>query len=161
MAKDSTMVITSSAFGPNQKIPRPFSGEGRNVSPPLAWSGVPAKARELVLIVDDPDAPRAEPWVHWVIYQIAVTTTGLPEAVPPDEILASPPGALQGRSTSGQLGYMGPMPPPGHGVHHYHFKLYALDAALGLGAGADKKALEAAMAGHILAQAELVGLYER
>ncbi len=155
------MVITSTAFGANQKIPRQYSGEGRDVSPPLGWSGVPEKARELALIVDDPDAPRAEPWVHWVIYQIAVTVTGLPEAVATNEVLASPPGALQGRNTAGQLGYMGPMPPPGHGVHHYHFKLYALDAALGLKPGVDKKTLEAAMAGHIVAQAELVGTYER
>ena len=161
MAKDPTMVVTSAAFGANQKIPKQYSGEGRDVSPPLAWTGVPAKAKELAMIVDDPDAPRAEPWVHWVIYQIAATATGLPEAVPAGEVVASPAGALPGKNTSGQTGYMGPMPPPGHGVHHYHFKLYALDAALGLKAGADQKALLAAMAGHIIAQTELVGTYER
>jgi Raf kinase inhibitor-like YbhB/YbcL family protein len=116
MSQDHSMVMTSSAFGVNQKIPRQYSGEGRDTSPPLAWSGVPAKARELALIVDDPDAPRAEPWVHWVIYQIAVTVTGLPEAVPTSEVLASPPGSLQGRNTAGKIGYMGPMPPPGHGT---------------------------------------------
>jgi hypothetical protein len=161
MGQDPAMVITSTAFGANQKIPRQYSGEGRDASPPLGWSGVPAQARELALIVDDPDAPRAEAWVHWVIYQMAVTVAGLPEAVLTSEKLTTPPGALQGRNSSGKIGYQGPMPPPGHGVHHYHFKLYALDAALGLKPGADKKALEAAMAGHIVAQAELVGTYER
>lgn len=159
--EDPAMVISSPAFGANQKIPRQYSGEGRDASPPLAWTGVPDKAKELALIVDDPDAPRAEAWVHWVIYQMAATVTGLPEAVPTDEKLASPPGSLQGQNTWGKIGYGGPMPPPGHGVHHYHFKLYALDAALGLKPGADKKALEAAMSGHIVAQAELVGTYER
>jgi Raf kinase inhibitor-like YbhB/YbcL family protein len=115
------------------------------------------------LIVDDPDAPIAEPWVHWVIYKIPGSATGLKEGIPRQEKLDDPKGALQGKNTwpSGNLGYRGPAPPRGHGVHHYHFKLYALDAELDLKPGLDKKALLAAMAGHILAQGELIGTFQR
>ena len=121
---------------------------------------VPASTATAVLthlvrsIVDDPDAPVAEPWVHWVIYKIPGNATGLEDG-------AIPAGALEGKNTFGNMGYGGPAPPRGHGVHHYHFKLYALDAPLQLKAGLDKKALLAEMAGHILGQGELIGTYER
>ena len=113
------------------------------------------------MIVDDPDAPTAQPWVHWVIYKIAPEVEGLAEGIPADAELSSPAGALQGKNTAGEIGYHGPMPPPGHGVHHYHFKLYALDKQLDLKAGANKQELLAAMEGHILAEGELVGTYQR
>ena len=113
------------------------------------------------MIVDDPDAPTAQPWVHWVIYKIPPDAAGLAEGIPADAQLTSPAGALQGRNTSGDIGYHGPMPPPSHGVHHYHFKLYALNTQVDLKPGADKQALLSAMEGHILAQGELVGTYQR
>ncbi len=156
-----TVTIRSSAFANGEPIPRRYSGEGEDVSPPLSWSGVPDGAKELAMIVDDPDAPTAQPWVHWVIYKIPPDAAGLAEGIAADAQLTSPAGALQGRNTSGDIGYHGPMPPPGHGVHHYYFKLYALDVQLDLKAGADKQALLAAMEGHILGRGELVGAYQR
>ncbi len=156
-----SLTVSSSAFGHNEAIPTKYTGEGQDVSPALSWSGVPAGTRELALICDDPDAPRAEPWVHWVIYKIPPGGTGLPQNVAKTETLATPAGAVQGTNSWGRVGYGGPMPPPGHGVHHYHFKLYALDSPLDLGPGATKDELLAAMQGHILAQGELVGTYER
>ncbi len=156
--------LTSSAFAEGQRIPRKYTGDGQDVSPPLSWSGVPEGAKELALICDDPDAPTAEPWVHWVLYKIPPTVTSLPEGLPKVAKLSEPAGALQGKNSwpSGQtIGYRGPAPPPGHGTHHYHFKIYALDTELDLPAGVDKKTLEKAMEGHVIGQGELVGTYSR
>ena len=156
------MTITSTAFKDGQPIPTKYTGEGDDVSPPLAWTGVHDGARQLALICDDPDAPTDEPWVHWVIYGLPPEITGLPEGVPTTEIVEAP-SAIQGvNGWPGRvIGYNGPMPPPGHGVHHYHFTLYALDVALELAPGASKAELLAAMDGHILATGELIGTYER
>jgi len=156
--------LTSSAFAEGQTIPTRYTGDGDDVSPPLAWEGVPDGAQELALICDDPDAPTAEPWVHWVIYKLAPTLQELPEAIPASLRIGTPIRALQGKNSwpSGRtIGYRGPAPPPGHGVHHYHFKLYALDGELDVEPGLDKNALLSAMDGHILAQGELVGTYQR
>jgi Raf kinase inhibitor-like YbhB/YbcL family protein len=156
--------ITSTAFAEGQPIPGRHTGDGEDVSPTLAWEGVPDDAKELALICDDPDAPIPEPWVHWVIYKIAPTVRELPEGIPADSQLETPIQALQGKNSwpSGQtIGYRGPAPPPGHGVHHYHFKLYALDCELDLAPEIDKNSLLVAMGGHVLAQGELVGTYER
>jgi Raf kinase inhibitor-like YbhB/YbcL family protein len=155
------MTIRSDAFDDGRAIPRRHGEDGEDVSPPLSWSDPPEGTRELALIVDDPDAPRADPWVHWVLYKIPPEVRTLPEGVPPSPSLTSPPGALQGKNSWGTDGYRGPAPPRGHGVHHYHFRLYALDAPVRAPQGADKHALLAAMQGHILAQAELVGTYQR
>src|SRR5688572_21015712 len=146
--------ITSAAFEDGKPIPKQFTGDGDDRSPALRWANLPAGTKELAMIVDDPDAPVAEPWVHWVIYKIPGNAPGLDEG-------AIPTGALEGKNTFGNMGYGGPAPPKGHGVHHYHFKLYAHDAPLQVKAGLDKKALLAAMAGHILSQGELIGTYER
>ena len=160
---DSNMAltITSTAFKAGSAIPKKYTGEGADVSPPLAWSGVPKEAKELALICDDPDAPTAEPWVHWVIYNIPPETAGLPEGVPTKETLADPKDAKQGLTDFKKVGYGGPMPPRSHGPHHYHFKLYALDAPLNLSPKQTKKQVLDAMKVHILAQGELVGTYER
>jgi len=118
----------------------------------------------LALICDDPDAPTPEAWVHWVIYKIPPDTTELPEGVAKTAQLSQPPGAVQGKNSwpSGQtIGYRGPMPPPGHGVHRYYFRLYALDTPLDVPPGATKAELLQAMEGHILAQGELMGTYQR
>jgi hypothetical protein len=156
-----TITIQSPAFAPNDSIPRRHTGDGDDVSPPLLWSGVPDAARELVLIVDDPDAPVGD-WVHWLVYGIPADALGLPEGISVGvQRLAAPRGAIQGRNSWNKIGYGGPAPPKGHGVHHYHFKLYALDKPLGLEPDATKPALLAAMQGHIIAQGELIGTYQR
>jgi Raf kinase inhibitor-like YbhB/YbcL family protein len=155
--------VTSPAFDGGQRIPRQHTGEGADHSPALVWTGVPDGTASIALIVDDPDAPRDEPWVHWVIYDLPADCAGLPEAVPRNAVLTTPLSAKQGVNSwpSENIGYRGPMPPPGHGVHHYHFKVYALDKKLNLPARADKTAVVEAMEGLILAEGELVGIYER
>lgn len=159
--KPMAMTVESKAFGPNQPIPKKYTGEGEDKSPPLAWSNVPEGTNEFALICDDPDAPTPEPWVHWVIYKIPAGTRDLPEGIPNTETLANPAGAMQGKNSWPKTGYGGPMPPRGHGVHHYHFKVYALNAPLDVKPGLDKKGLLKAMAGYVLAEGELVGTYER
>ena len=155
------LVVQSEAFSQNQTVPPKYTGDGDDVSPALTWSNLPEGTKELALIMDDPDAPRPEPWVHWIIYRIPRDTTGLPENVPGTEKLSEPGGAMQGKNSWGRIGYGGPAPPPGHGLHHYHFKLYALDGALDVKSGLNKKQLLAAMEGHILGQGEVVGTYQR
>lgn len=145
--------ITSSAFDAGRPIPKKYTGEGPDVSPGLAWSGVPAGAKELALICDDPDAPTDKPWVHWVLYRLPSSLSGLKEG--------DAGGAVQGKNDFEKLGYGGPLPPKGHGVHHYHFKIFALDRPLEDGPGLTKDQLIAKMKGHVLAQGELVGTYER
>jgi Raf kinase inhibitor-like YbhB/YbcL family protein len=162
-AKTMSIKITSSAFEEGQRIPKKYTGEGEDVSPPLRWSGVPDEAKELLLICDDPDAPTPEPWVHWVIYKIPANVTSLKEAIPRKTRLIDPSGTLQGKNSwpdNQNIGYRGPMPPPGH-VHHYHFTLYALEAKLAVEAGMDKNSLLRDIEDHILAKGELVGTYSR
>ncbi len=155
------ITIESTAFQAGGVIPKQYTGEGADVSPPLSWSGVPKETQELALICDDPDAPRTDPWVHWVLYALHPETQGLPENVLKKKILSEPREALQGVNDMGKIGYNGPMPPIGHGLHHYHFKLYALDRVLNVPLGATKDKLLTAMKGHVLAEGELIGTYER
>lgn len=145
--------VTSSAFKAGERIPEKHTGEGEDVSPPLAWTGAPGATVEIALISDDPDAPGPEPWVHWVRYSIPAGVSGLDEGVTGE--------ALEGTNSWGTTGYRGPMPPPGHGVHRYRFRVYALDGPLDLATAATSKELLAAMEGHVLARGELVGTYER
>jgi hypothetical protein len=153
------IAITSTAFADGRPIPKRHTGDGDDVSPPLSWSNVPEGTKELALIVDDPDAPTPQPWVHWVLYKIPGDTTALPEATGASGRTAT--GMTEGENGWGRTGWGGPAPPEGHGVHHYHFKLYALDAELDLPAGASKADLLRAMTGHVLAEGELVGTYQR
>jgi Raf kinase inhibitor-like YbhB/YbcL family protein len=156
--------VSCPAFQDGQRIPKKYSGEGIDVSPPLEWSDVPAGTQELALVCDDPDAPSPEPWVHWVIYKIPADAKGLAENVPPEGRVPSLPGVLQGKNswpTGRTVGYRGPMPPPGHGAHHYHFTLYALSEKLQLEPGARKRDLLHAMDGKILGQGRLTGTFER
>lgn len=159
------MKLSSPAFQHNGQIPLKYTGEGDDVSPPLKWSGVPEGTREFVLLCEDPDAPgasqRGGPFVHWVIYDISPSTTQLPEGVPNKMRLELPIRADQGTNSFGSIGYGGPMPPVGHGRHHYFFRLYALNFELGVKPGASRAELLEAMHGHVLDQAELVGTYER
>jgi Raf kinase inhibitor-like YbhB/YbcL family protein len=154
--------LKSPAFAPGQPIPRQYTGDAQDASPPLAWTGIPQGAKSLALICDDPDAPRPVPWVHWVIFNLPVSAMGLPENLPRRRQLDEPDGALQGRNSwsAEDIGYKGPAPPPNE-LHHYHFILYALDVRPDLLPGADKAALIVAMKGHVLGTAELIGTYRR
>ncbi len=158
----SAMKITvqSPAFKDGQPIDQKHTEDGADVSPALSWSGVPAETKELALICDDPDAPRAQPWVHWVLYKLPANLTALPEGVPKKVRLTEPAGALQGRNDWGTPGYRGPAPPKGK-VHHYHFKLYALSAALDLPPELTKAELLKQIQGKVLAEGELIGTYRR
>ena len=149
--------VTSSAFEEGGTIPRQYTRDGPDDSPPLAWSGVPAGTQSLALISDDPDAPVGT-WVHWVIYDIPPDLTALPEGVAKTDTVEGI--GVQGTNDFRRVGYGGPCPPPGK-PHRYYFKLYALDTTLGLGPGATKKDVEQAMQGHILAQGQLMGKYGR
>lgn len=156
--------VTSTAFAHGQPIPKAHTGEGADVSPPISWSGVPERTQELALICEDPDAPTAEPWVHWVIYKIPASVSSLPEGIQNRARLKDPPGMLQGKNSwpSGQtIGYRGPLPPRGHGRHRYYFRLYALEAKLVISPGVDKKALMEEIKDHVLEEGQLVGTYER
>jgi Raf kinase inhibitor-like YbhB/YbcL family protein len=153
--------LTSTAFAQGQPIPRKYTGEGANVSPPLSWSALPQGTKELVLICDDPDAPGGT-WVHWVVYKVPAAATGLPEDVGgADGRQPELSSMVEGRNSFGETGYGGPMPPPGHGKHRYFFRLYALDSELALEPGLDKVAILEAIVGHIVAEGELMGTYER
>ena len=155
-----TIKLTSTSFAHEGAIPRIHTCEGQDVSPQLAWSMIPERAKSLVLIVDDPDAPDpAAPkmtWVHWLLYNIAPSSTGLPQGVSVEQL---PPGTLQGISDFGHTGYGGPCPPIGR--HRYFHKLYALDVMLSNLNNPRKPEIEKAMKGHILEQAVLIGTYQK
>jgi Raf kinase inhibitor-like YbhB/YbcL family protein len=159
-ASSVTLSLTSSAFAEGGDIPTRYTCEGEDVSPPLAWSQAPSGTRSLALIVDDPDAPDPKApkttWVHWVLYNLPPTAGQLLEAV---ERTALPAGTGAGLNDWQQPGYGGPCPPIGR--HRYFYKLYALDALLPDLGQPSKTQLEQAMQGHVLAQAELVGKYEK
>lgn len=143
--------LRSEAFTHGGKIPRRHTCEGEDVSPALSWSDPPAGTRTLALIVDDPDAPVGT-FTHWLGWNIDPTAAGLGEG---ESALA------EGSNDFGTGGWSGPCPPPGHGSHRYFFRLYALDAELAVGFRAKRRELEGALAGHVLATAELIGTYER
>jgi Raf kinase inhibitor-like YbhB/YbcL family protein len=151
------MQLTSTAFAEGGTIPKEYTGDGTDRSPPLKWSGAPATTKSFALIADDPDAPRGT-WVHWVLFNLPPATTELAEGVPPEKTL--PSGAKQGKNDFGNIGYGGPAPPRGK-PHRYYFKLYALDTTLNLTEGATKQQVEGAMKGHILAEGRLMGTYGR
>lgn len=141
-------------------IPRQYSREGAELSPPLALEDVPDGTEALALICDDPDAPD-KTWVHWLIWNIPGDRTAIREDVPTDETVQALGGARQGMNDFDEISYGHPMPPPGHGTHHHRFTVYALGEALELDPGADRGALDAAMEGKILDQARVTGTYER
>jgi Raf kinase inhibitor-like YbhB/YbcL family protein len=159
----AVLTVTSPTLKAGETIPRDYTADGRNVSPPLQWSGAPAGTREFVVICDDPDVPMPQPFVHWVIYKIPGTATGLPENIPFDAATPMPAevaGAVQGNSGFRRPMYRGPAPPPGK-PHHYHFRVYALDAVLDLEPGLTKAELLEAIKGHVIGEGELVAIYER
>ncbi len=147
-----TMKIASPNFENNADIPPKYTCDGKNVSPALEFSDIPAEAKSLALVMDDPDAPAAGGFVHWVIFNIDPTLRSIEENSPPEN-------SVEGTNSAGRTGYTGPCPPTG--THRYFFKLYALGREVGLDYSAGREDVEKAMAGHILGQAELVGLYKR
>jgi len=150
------MTITSAVFEEGNPIPEKYTCDSEDLSPPLSWSGAPDNTKSFALISDDPDAPVGT-WVHWVVYNIPSTVSGLSEGVPAEKTLTD--GTIQGINDFRRIGYGGPCPPGG--THRYFFKLYALESVLNLDPGAAKKDLLRAMEGHILAEAELMGTYTR
>ena len=149
--------LSSSAFKAGAEIPKQFSCEGADQSPPLSWSGAPEGTKSFALIADDPDAPVGT-WVHWVLYDLPGDTTELRQGLRTDETL--PNGAKHGVNDFRKTGYGGPCPPPGK-PHRYFFKLYALDASINLNPRATKADVLRAIEGHVLGQAELMGTYRR
>lgn len=155
-----SLKLISGAFAHAAEIPRRFTCDGQDVSPPLAWSGVPEGAKSLALVVDDPDAPDPKAprmvWVHWILYNIPPSATGLAEGVSGSQL---PAGTREGTNNWQRTGYGGPCPPIGR--HRYFHRLYALDALLPDLARPEKAKLERAMTGHIIGQTELIGTYAR
>ncbi len=148
------MILASPSFEHDAAIPRKFTCDGGGINPEFQIQNVPAGAESLAMIVHDPDAPLKGGFFHWAVWNIDPRTTLIKEE-------SVPPGAAEGLNGAGRPGYASPCPPSGHGTHHYHFKLYALDAMLGLPDTTTATDLLAAMAGHVLAETELIGTYER
>lgn len=151
------IVLSSSAFQQGEKIPTVYTCDGKDLSPPLQWQGLPAETKSIAIICDDPDAPMGT-WVHWVIFNLPGTLTSLEAGVLKVKSLEN--GAIQGWNDFGRIGYGGPCPPRGS-THRYFFKIYALDAILQLEPDIDKELLAQAMQGHILAEGHLMGKYHR
>ena len=148
--------VRSAAFGEGKSIPSDFTCDGADMSPPIEWSGIPAEAKSLAVIADDPDAPSGD-WVHWLVYDLPPSLTQFATGIPVGGRLSG--GGAQGRNDFGTFGYGGPCPPKG--MHRYFFKIYALDAMLHLKPGVTKKELLKAMQGHVLAEGQLMGTYQR
>jgi Raf kinase inhibitor-like YbhB/YbcL family protein len=144
--------ITSSVFEPLTRIPDRYTSTGENISPPVTWTGIPANTQQLALICHDPDAPLARGFTHWLIYGIPTTVNAIAQGGGTE--------FTQGKNSMDRLGYTGPAPPSGHGVHHYYFWLYALDTVLDLPSGLNREQLLDAIDTHIIEQARVVGIYE-
>lgn len=158
-ATEGRVSVTSSAFDANGAIPFEFSAYGSDISPAIAWSGLPGEATHLAILMEDPDATSTTPFVHWVAWNIPAEDGALPAALPKELQLNDPQGMRQGRNTRGSVGYFGPRPPVGDAPHHYHFQIFALSEALDLRVGASREDLLRAIANKVVAKGELVGTY--
>ena len=159
----TTFIVESPTMTTGRFMPRDYSPDGRNLSPPLNWRGLPVGTLQLAVISQDYGAGRPPPWAHWIIYNIPATATGLPEGIPFDSDHPMPAeiaGAVQGTQSWGLAAYRGPAPPVGS-VHHYHFAVFALDEELELPPGLDRGELLLAIEGHVVGQGDMVTLYER
>ena len=150
--------VKSTAFQDGAMMPKLYTCDGKDISPPLSWTGVPAEAKSIALIMDDPDAPVGT-WIHWVLFNIPPDTKSLVENIP--RALSLPNGGVHGANSWGKkkVGYGGPCPPSG--THRYYFKVYALDTKLNLGSGATVDQIQKAMKGHVMAEGQLMGKYKR
>ncbi|MGD2046554.1 MAG: YbhB/YbcL family Raf kinase inhibitor-like protein [Gemmatimonadota bacterium] len=159
----TTFVVESPTMKTGEMMPRDYTPDGRNVSPPLTWSGLPAGTRQIAVICQDHGAGNPPPWVHWIIYDIPGTATGLPEAIPFDDSQPMPrglEGAVQGANGWGLPMYRGPAP-PGTTLHHYHFAVFALDTELDLPPGLTRDELLEAIDGHVLGEGSMTPHYRR
>jgi Raf kinase inhibitor-like YbhB/YbcL family protein len=152
--------VESRSFAEGLEIPDAHSGYGSSMSPQLRWHDVPPGTRTIALVAEDPDAPLQAPFTHWLLYNLPATVREIPPAIPRDGQLPQFQGAAQGRTSNGTIGYFGPHPPKDDGPHRYHFEVFCLDSPLALGPGATRGDVMRAMAGHVLAKGEVVGLYE-
>ncbi|MGN6167889.1 MAG: YbhB/YbcL family Raf kinase inhibitor-like protein [Solirubrobacteraceae bacterium] len=143
--------VSSPVFGAHGRIPERHTGDAEDLSPPIEWSGAPQGTRSFAIVAHDPDAPLVDGFTHWVVYGIPGDATGLQEDVQDH---------VSGQNSFGNTGYNGPAPPPGHGVHHYYFWVYALDDDLDLEPGLDRRALLARIEDHVIEQARVIGTYE-
>jgi len=157
----ASIEVSSTAFVEGGAIPRRYAGDGDDVSPALSWSRVPDRTRSVAVLCEDPDAPFPSPFVHWLVHGLPAMVHSLPEGVGKSATVPGVPAAHQGSNSGHDTGYMGPMPPPGHGVHHYYFQVFALDAALDLDESPTRDELVRAMRGHVLASGSLIGTYVR
>jgi len=160
----AAITVTSATLKANETIPKDHTADGKNLSPALMWSGAPANTKQFAMVMDDPDVPMPGGFVHWVVYKIPAAAKGLPAELPMDSTLTAPPelaGTIQGLSGFRSVGYRGPAPPPGSGLHHYTFTVYALDTELTLAERANRAELMKAMEGHIIGKGALVSIYER
>jgi Raf kinase inhibitor-like YbhB/YbcL family protein len=159
----TTFIVESPTMTTGEAMPRDYTPDGRNVSPPLTWRGLPSGTRQIAVICQDHGAGNPPPWVHWIIYDIPGTATGLPEDIPFDSSHPMPPGlegAVQGANGWGLTMYRGPAP-PGTTVHHYHFAVFALDAELDLPPGLTRDELLEAIEGHVIGQGDMTPHYQR
>ncbi|MDB5419558.1 MAG: phospholipid-binding protein [Phenylobacterium sp.] len=155
----TVITVTSSAQGPDGRLADSYSAYHDNLSPPLRWSDVP-DVKAWALIVEDPDAPQDLPFLHWMIWNIEGGVRALPQGLPNTPRLMTPQGAIQGRNDMGGHGWFGPRPPPGHGVHHYYFQVFALDDVLAMDEHTPLNELLNALKGHTIAKGEMVATYE-
>jgi Raf kinase inhibitor-like YbhB/YbcL family protein len=153
------VVVESTAQEPSGKLADRHSAYYDNLSPPLRWSNVP-DVKAWAIVVEDPDAPREQPFVHWMIWNIRGELNALPEALPNVDFLATPQGGIQGRNDMGGYGWFGPRPPAGHGVHRYYFQVFALDDLIEMGPDTPLAELLNALKGHTLAKGEMMATYE-
>jgi Raf kinase inhibitor-like YbhB/YbcL family protein len=156
------ITVTSPAFTHGQPLPVDYTADGKNISPPLTWSNLPAGTKEIAVIHEDPTAPTPQPFVHWIVYKIPAAAKGLPENISAEGAMPQDlTGAVQGTSGFRRVGYRGPAPPKPGRVHEYHFIVYALSEPLEAQAGLTKTQLLEAMKGKIIGQGEIIGTYER
>jgi Raf kinase inhibitor-like YbhB/YbcL family protein len=153
--------VTSTAFSDGESIPAKHSAYKQDISPPLAWTGVPRDAKTIVILVEDPDATTPKPFVHWVLYNLPADQSSLPAAVPAQARLTEFGKPEQGRNTYGSIGYYGPKPPKGDSPHHYHFQVFALDARLDLLPGRSRDEIVNAMKPHLLAAGRIIGTFAK
>jgi Raf kinase inhibitor-like YbhB/YbcL family protein len=158
MRPERDLEVRTESFMSRSPMTSKYTQMGDSISPSLEWQGAPADAISLAIICEDPDAPMPEPCVHWIAYNIPPRLSELPEGLPAGDL---PQGGKHGKNYLGKTEYAGPKPPVGHGAHHYHFQVFALDRELNFFGPPDRNAMVDAMRGHVLAQGEVVGTYER
>jgi len=152
--------VESDDFADGRAIPDANSDYADGTSPKIRWDGAPDGTRAVAVVAEDPNTPRGTPCTHWLLYNVPGNMNEVPAAIPPDPQIPQLNGAAQGRASNGTIGYLGPHPPKDDGPHHYHFEVFCLDSPLPLGPGASRSEVMNAMAGHVLAKGELVGVYE-